>query len=143
MPHRKYRLLIVEDNAIEAMNLQNALQDLGYQVCGHEFNGQAGAAAVKSLKPDLILMDIELMSRMDGINVARLIKERCDIDTVFVTAYADRRTLERIDASGALGLLIKPYSDEELSAVLVEALGQIHPATSTPPSPGLHRPHRP
>ena len=132
------RLLIVEDNAIEAMNLRILLQDLGHEVCGHEFNGLAGAAATERLKPDLVLMDIELMSRMDGINAAQLIKDRYKVDTVFVTAYADRRTLERIDESGALGLLIKPYSEDELRSVLTEALEHVRHAPA-PKATDWHR----
>ena len=132
------RLLIVEDNAVEAMNLRTLLQDLGYEVCGHEFNGLAGAGATERLKPDLILMDIELMSRMDGIYAAQLIKDRYKVDTVFVTAYADRRTLERIDESGALGLLIKPYSEAELRSVVTEALEHVRHA----PAPKATDSHR-
>jgi CheY-like chemotaxis protein len=77
----------------------------------------------KSPQPDLILMDIALAGKLDGIETARQIRQRYPaIHLIFVTAYSPERTLERMQDIAPDGVLIKPFSDTDLLALVKQAL---------------------
>jgi CheY-like chemotaxis protein len=118
------RILIVEDEAIQAMCLQDKLTDLGYGVTAMVSNGEQAVQAAAEHHPDLVLMDIKLNGRMDGIEAARQIRERFDIPVIFMSAYSDIDTLQRALLTGSDGYLVKPVQMENLSRVIEKALQQ-------------------
>lgn len=115
-------ILVVEDEALIARDVQNTLRDLGYDVPAIAASGPVAIARADELRPDLILMDIRLQGEMDGIEAAREIRARLDIPVIFVTAYADANTLQRAKLSEPYGYVLKPFDERELAINIDMAL---------------------
>jgi chemotaxis response regulator CheB len=118
----KPAILIVEDEALGAQNLRERLEELEYQVCGSVTSGEAAVVLAARLNPDLILMDIRLAGKMDGIDAARRIWERLQIPVVFVTAHADLQTLAGVKTTENYGYLVKPFQTSSVRAAVELAL---------------------
>lgn len=103
------RILIVEDDTIIAMELMERLKELGYEVAGIVSSGIEAINTVKSTQPNLVLMDIRLSGKMDGIEAAERIREKLDIPVIFLTAYADEETLSRAKKTEPFGYILKPF----------------------------------
>jgi len=115
-------ILIVEDEGIVARDLRYRLETMGYKVAGMTSTGDEAVLKAWELRPDLVLMDIVLKGDLDGIESARMMRERADIPVVYLTAYADEETIQRTEASGPFGYLVKPFEDRELEACIEVAL---------------------
>ena len=116
------RLLIVEDESIVQLHLQEVLVDLGYSVIGVAASRAEALECALRLEPDLVLMDIRLEDGDDGIETAREIRQRHGIPVVFLTAYADERTIERAKAIEPAGYIVKPFNEKALQATIATAL---------------------
>jgi len=112
--NKKSRILIVEDEMLISMEIKETLIRLGYDVAGQVITGQTAIDEAGEKVPDLILMDIRLQGEMDGIEAARIIKEKYGIPIIFLTAHSDKNTLERAIAINPSGYLIKPFNDREM-----------------------------
>jgi DNA-binding NtrC family response regulator len=112
------RILIVEDEFAVAMELQDRLERLGYTVVGHELSGDDAIARATATRPDLVLMDVRLDGRMDGIEAARAIRAIHPVPVVFVTAYSDDETVQRAAETAPFGYVVKPIEERELYAAL-------------------------
>lgn len=119
---KQTNLLVVEDEGIVALDIKNRLHALGYNVLGIENSGESAVAFVRKTRPDLILMDIRLHGEMDGIEAANKVKEFCNVPVVFVSAYADKKNLERARVTRAFGFILKPFQDHELQTNIEIAL---------------------
>jgi PAS domain S-box-containing protein len=115
---RELRILIVEDEKIVAMDMQDRLLRMGYTVAGHASTGEEAVAKAGEVSADLVLMDIILKGRMDGVEAAERIRLRYDIPVVFLTAYADGKTLERAKSSEPYGYILKPFEEKEILTAL-------------------------
>lgn len=124
------RILIVEDEAIVALDIKGRLTALGYVVTGVVPSGEKALEQVSEHSPDLILMDIMLEGDMDGIDTAAVIKEEHNIPVIYLTAYADNETLKRAKITEPFGYIIKPFEDRELNLTIEMALYK-HKAEST------------
>ncbi|MBK9443185.1 MAG: EAL domain-containing protein [Comamonadaceae bacterium] len=113
-----HRILVVEDETIVARDICVQLQMLGYLVVGEARTGEQAVALARQLKPDLVLMDIQLASNMDGITAALAIRAEKDLPVVFLTAFAADDVLERAMLAEPYGYILKPFSDRELRTVL-------------------------
>ncbi len=107
-------ILLVEDESIVAMDLQRRLKSAGYGIAGHVVSGEAAIDFVRGIQPHLILMDIQLKGKMDGIESADIIRKEYDIPIIFLTAFADKPTLERAKVTEAYAYILKPYQEREL-----------------------------
>lgn len=116
------RILVVEDEPIIAAGIQRKLAHLGYTVIGPVQTGEAAVRVVGQSGVDLILMDIKLEGRMDGIAAASEIKRRFQTPVVFLTAYADESTLEQAKVQDPFGYLVKPFTDRELFGTIEVSL---------------------
>ena len=118
------QILIVEDDAVLATDLQETLTQLGYTVVGLAATGKAAIASALAQKPDLLLMDIHLRGAMNGIQAVEQIHQQLDIPVVYLTAHADEAFLReaKITDAYAYAYLIKPVHDRELRAGLEMAL---------------------
>ncbi|MBP1731267.1 MAG: sensory box protein [Deltaproteobacteria bacterium] len=116
------RILIVEDEGLIALELQDRLVTMGYEVLGPVANGQDAIDRARELQPDLVLMDIFLTGRMDGIEASEIIGKALDIPVIFLTAHADDRTLERARATQPFGYILKPFNERELQISIEMAL---------------------
>ncbi len=116
------QILIVEDDTITAMDIENQLKNLGYGVTAKVAHGEDAIKQVKENTPDLVLMDIVLKGDMDGIEAADEIRSQFDIPVVFLTAYADRKRLERAKLTTPFGYIIKPFQDKDFRVTIEMAL---------------------
>ena len=110
----KLRILVVEDESIVAMDIQHRLRKLGYAVVRVVPSGEEAVAAARDLDPDLVLMDIMLEGAMDGIESAAAIRDAQDVPVIYLTAYADEKTLQRAKITEPFGYIIKPFEDREI-----------------------------
>lgn len=118
------RILIVEDEAIIAMDLQETLGEAGYVVLATVPSGEEALALCAREKPDLILMDVHLQGGLTGIETAQLLRESYAIPSVLLTAHYDPQTLAASQQAGVFAYLIKPYDQRELCATLATALAR-------------------
>ena len=116
------RTLIVEDEFAVAMELEDHLDALGYRVVDHVMTGRDAVERAADTVPDLILMDVHLDGPMDGVEAARHIRAAHPVPIVFVTAYSDDETLQRVADTAAVGYVVKPFDERELYATLEVAL---------------------
>ncbi len=115
-------ILIVEDEGIIALDLKNKLENLGYRVTGLAASGEEAVEQAIQTPPDLILMDIRLKGKMNGIETAERIRARVDAPIVYLTAYADCDTLERAKITDPFGYILKPFDDQSLRSIIEMAL---------------------
>ena len=105
--------------------LNDLLEMWGFVVCGMATSAPAAVREIERHRPDIVLMDIRLADNTDGIAAAKEIRGRLGIRSLFLTAYTDRATLDRVREAEPLGLLSKPYSPGQLQETLKEALGRL------------------
>jgi len=120
----KVTILIVEDERIVAKNIQVSLKQLGYQVPAIASSGKEAIDKVAQLRPDVVLMDINLQGEMDGIETAKHIKNSFDVLIIYLTAYADDNTLERAKETEPIGYILKPFKIRELHATIQVAVAK-------------------
>lgn len=120
---RSPRALIVEDEIFVAWHLESLVLELNLEVCGLVPDGEGAIEQADNLEPDLVLMDIRLSGQIDGVEAARLIREKQNVPVIFITAYSDAATVARInrDVPGSQ-VLGKPVSAERLRAAIDGAL---------------------
>jgi CheY-like chemotaxis protein len=116
------RILIVEDEGIIAMDIRHQLEEFGYDVVATVSSGKQAIKLATELRPQLVMMDIILKGNTDGISAAQTITESLDIPIVFLTAYSDSSTLQRVNAKGTYGYLIKPFRPDDLRTTIELAL---------------------
>lgn len=116
------RVLIVEDEFIVAEDIKTYLTDFGYTVAGTAADAKTATELASETLPEIVLMDIKLKYGSDGIDAARQIRERWDIPVVFVTAYADPKTLERAKSASPAGYVTKPVTPAGLRSSIEMAI---------------------
>ncbi len=117
-------ILVVEDEAIVALDLQSRLRRLGYLVPETAASGTEAIQLAEQLQPDLIFMDIGLQGTMDGIEAAEQICACSTVQVVFLTAYADANTRQRAEFIAPASFLSKPFADEEVLTAIKTALSK-------------------
>ena len=115
-------ILIVEDEAIVASDIQYSLQKLGFFVTGVAASGELALSMIKSSQPDLILMDIMIQGKLSGLDTAELIMKTYSIPIIFLTAYVDEVTLSRAKKCEPFGYIIKPFKEIQLQTAIEMAL---------------------
>ena len=116
------KILIVEDEGVVALEIQDQLELLGYEVVGIAITGNEAVRLTAQSQPDLILMDIVLRDSMDGIEAAHQIQQEYDIPVVYLTAHSDEATLQRAKITTPFGYIIKPFNQRDLHITLEMAL---------------------
>jgi len=116
------RIMIVEDEAVTAIDLKSNLVQLGYEVVAIISSGEEAVRKAIEVHPDLILMDITLSGPMTGIVAANEIRDAHAIPIVFLTAHADADTIERASTAEPFGYLPKPCSMDTLMSTIEVAL---------------------
>lgn len=120
--NEKTRILIVEDEAIIAMDLSQRLEVFGYDVTGIAASGDQALRLCYDTRPDLVMMDIVIRGDKDGIETAAMIRGRYDIPVVYLTAYSDLATLQRARETLPYGYLVKPFRPDDARATIEVAL---------------------
>jgi CheY-like chemotaxis protein len=116
------RILIVEDDEIICNLITTMLERKGYAVVGKISSGEEAIIKAAELEPDLILMDISLSGKMDGVAAARYIFQLFHYPIVFLTALCDDGLLERAKHAQPLGYILKPFTDKDLTSNVELAL---------------------
>jgi PAS domain S-box-containing protein len=116
------KILVVEDDRIVARDIQQQLSRIGHVVVGITARGEDVVPLALQSRPDLVLMDIHLEGKLDGIDVAQQIHERFGIPVIFLTAYADEETVRRARVTEPFGYLLKPFEDSQLRTTIEMAL---------------------
>jgi CheY-like chemotaxis protein len=119
-------ILVVEDEGLFALHLTELLEKAGYRIIGPVYSGEkAVQKAGEPPVPDLVLMDIKLAGTMDGIETARLIRQRCQVPLIFLTAYASERNVERIgEVVAPEEYFTKPVAESDLLAAISRAIAR-------------------
>lgn len=114
----KKKIMIVEDEPVVAEDIRSGLVKAGFDVAASVGAGEEAVKIVLTAKPDLVLMDIHLSGRMDGIRAADWIGKHSDIPVIYLTAYSDEETIERAKATSPFGYVIKPFDRKELRTAI-------------------------
>jgi two-component system, response regulator PdtaR len=117
------RVVIAEDEAIIRLDLRETLEEEGYDVVGECGRGDQAVELVRSLKPDLAILDVK-MPGIDGIEAARLINAEKICGILVLTAFSQREFVERARDAGALAYLVKPYQKSDLIPAMELAIGR-------------------
>ena len=119
---KKTRILLIEDETIVAHDIKNMLIGLGYNVPKILTTGKDAVEMTEKLQPDLVLMDVMLRGKMNGIEAAHRVYKDLNIPVVYITAYADEKTLQRAKLTEPFGYIVKPFNEKELQTSIEIAL---------------------
>jgi PAS domain S-box-containing protein len=121
-PPAQKTVLVVEDERVVAKDLQRTLTRLGYRVPLTVASAEDAVRSVALECPDIVLMDVRIRGELDGIETARILKNRFDVPVIYLTAYADAETVRRAKSTEPLGYLLKPVKLDELRSTVEVAL---------------------
>jgi chemotaxis response regulator CheB len=125
------RILIVEDEATQAIDLEHQVRSLGYDVVACVSTGEEALRAAQEL-PDLALVDIRLGGQLDGIETARILMSRFKIGVIYTTAHDDDETIRRLKRTLPYGYLGKPIRSRDLHGAIEVALSAHGIAVANP-----------
>jgi CheY-like chemotaxis protein len=128
------RILVVEDESIIQLDLQHQLRRLGHTVVDSAASGEEAIAKAAELKPDLVLMDVRLAGRMDGIEAAAQIRAAREVPILFLTAHTSANGEQQSSASHPK--LTKPFGGVELQLAIDEVLANVDTNHSAPGKQG-------
>ncbi len=118
----KTKVMVVEDESIVAIDITQRLENMGYEVTATVSSGEKAIEMAEKTMPHIILMDIVLKGKIDGIKASEEIGKHWRIPVVYLTAYSDEKTLERAKLTRPFGYIIKPFEDREIHSIIEVAL---------------------
>ena len=119
----KARILVVEDELTIAKDIRNQLKRIGYDVIDDVIrSGENAISKVEETLPTIVLIDIKLQGKIDGIEAAEQIRNRFKIPVIYLTAYSDENTLRRAKTTEPFGYLLKPFTPKQLQAIIEMAI---------------------
>lgn len=118
----EFKILVVEDEAIIAMDIQSILRKMGFADSEVVFSGEESIQKVAARKPHLVLMDIKLKGNLDGIQAAKQIFYQYNVPVIYITAFGDESTLKRANGTARFGYITKPFEEGELQSTITNAL---------------------
>lgn len=113
-PLQGRRILVVEDEALVAEEVRDRLTRIGYEIVAVADTGEAAIDIAEATRPDLVLMDIRLKGKLDGIEAGDRIYQSLNLPIVFVTAHSDHATLQRVKTNTTFGYVLKPFQERDL-----------------------------
>ncbi|MEO8415483.1 MAG: response regulator transcription factor [Ginsengibacter sp.] len=116
------RVLIVEDEPVIAENIAHYLNNNDFHVCGIAYDDDEAIDFLENSSPDAVILDINLESKMSGLDIAHLINSRYTLPFVFLTSYADRETIEQAKLVKPWGYIVKPFNEKTILATLEIAI---------------------
>jgi DNA-binding NarL/FixJ family response regulator len=118
----KLRILIVEDEPVIAENISMYLDNNDFEVSGIAYDSGEANEQLQNNTPDAAILDINLASEEDGIDIANRINQKYQIPFLFLTSYSDKETLQRAKAVNPSGYIVKPFNEKTLLASLEIAI---------------------
>ncbi|MCK5196471.1 MAG: response regulator, partial [Desulfobulbaceae bacterium] len=116
------KIIVVDDEVVIALGLQERLTTMGYEVIDIAHTGEEAVEKARNLRPDLMLLDIMIPGKLDGIQVAETVKSELDIPVIFITAFSEDQIIERAKQAEPYSYIVKPLQDRELKAAIEVAL---------------------
>src|SRR4030043_820284 len=124
-----WKILVVEDEAIIALDIQYILRKIGFGHSEVVHSGEESIQKVAAGRPHLVLMDIKLKGKLDGIQAAHEIFYQYKVPVVYITAFGDEGTLKRANGTARYGFITKPFEESDLQSTL-----------QNPPQKAYHKP---
>lgn len=118
------KVLIAEDEIVLAMGIEKSLKSFGYEVTGKVTRGENAIMMAIDKKPDIVLMDIHLEGKIDGIEAAKEIHRKLNIPIIFLTAYSDEETFKRAIEAAPYGYLGKPFRPDDMRTTIETAISR-------------------
>ncbi|MGO9016147.1 MAG: diguanylate cyclase domain-containing protein [Dissulfurispiraceae bacterium] len=118
----KKNILIIEDEGVLALQIEDELLRMGHSIAGIYTSGEEALGGIGTARPDLVLMDIKLKGKMDGIETADRINKQYDIPIIYMTAHSEESTIKRAKQTDPYGYLLKPINVNELQIAVEVAL---------------------
>jgi DNA-binding LytR/AlgR family response regulator len=118
----RLKLLIAEDDVVIAQNLSLSLESMGYEVCQAVSSGEELLLKVHQHQPDLIILDITLDGKLDGIETAALLAKATRLPFIFMTAFSDKETIDRAKQTNPHAYLVKPFDARTLQSSIELAI---------------------
>jgi len=122
----KINILIVEDEAIVALEIKRSILKMGFSVTNMARNHDDALYSIKEKNPDIILLDIHLKNSKDGIEIAKEVQKIANIPIIYLTAFSDDKTIGRAVQTNPVGYLVKPFKREDLKSILQLAIYKIN-----------------
>ena len=119
---KKIRILLVEDEAITALAINIALENMGYATCEPVATGNKALERLSLDQPDVILMDINLTGDMDGIETAHKIRSFAPTPIIFISGYSSNELMARAEAINPVAIFVKPVRPQELQTAIESAV---------------------
>lgn len=119
------RVVIAEDESVNRVDLEEELEQQGYEVVGAAADGEAAVNLTRELRPDVVLMDIK-MPKMDGIEAAEMLTREKLAPVLLFTAYSDDDLIERARAAGVVHFVTKPWREKDLKPAIEIALSRFN-----------------
>lgn len=116
------KIYIIEDEPLIAETIKTALEKEGYTIVGITDNAKEALFDIDDLHPDIILVDITLEGKMDGIEMVEHLKKKSDIPFIYLTSHSDDKTLERVKLTDPAGFIVKPFNEKTLKSNIELAL---------------------
>jgi len=120
----KIRIFLVEDEFIHAENTKLSVEEAGFSIVGECDNADEALKAISNLNPDIVLMDISLPGKNNGITLAQKLKEKNGPHVIFTTSFSDSETIKEASETSPVSYLVKPVRTENLKAAVLLALNQ-------------------
>lgn len=120
----KKKIFIVEDESIIALTIESTLQSLGFEVIGYVPSSEECMEFLQTQTPDLILMDIRLNGKVNGIDTAKKIKKKYNIPVIFLTAYSTPELIDKAKEANPYGYIVKPFRPRDLWTSIELALNK-------------------
>ena len=119
---RRVKVMVVEDEALVALDIQRQLVQAGFAVTGRVPTAARAFKLIEEETPDVVLMDIKLKGQMDGVQAASIIRSRYALPVIYLTSHSDDTTLDRARATEPYGFLLKPFASFGMKAAITMAV---------------------
>lgn len=119
---QKIKILLVEDEAITALAMNMALENMGYATCEPVATGRKALERLPLDEPDVILMDINLTGDMDGIETAHRVRALGPTPIIFISGYSSNELMARANAIDPVAIFVKPVRPQELQTAIEAAI---------------------
>ena len=109
-----HKILVVEDDMIIQMFISKVLKDAGFEIVAEARTSDQALQYVEKFRPDLVLMDISIAGRIDGIETAEMVGKKYNIAVIFITGNSDQATIDRAKKTNPIDFIFKPIDENQL-----------------------------
>ncbi|RKS95528.1 AraC-like DNA-binding protein [Flavobacterium limicola] len=120
------KILIVEDELLIALDMQGTLEKLGFEVIIDVTSVEQAILYIEEHQPMLVLIDINLNKNKDGTHLGQYLLQKDTMPYIYITSYADKSTLDQVNATRPNGYIVKPFKDDDLKATVSVVLNNYY-----------------